>query len=1354
MKSHVHVPVKVTHRKIKVETQALVDCGASTVFVHDRFVKKNRIPKKKLKEPIVLYNIDRSKNQLGSITHFVKMEMDIDDHKHPQYMAVTNVGNEDIVIGVDWMKTHNPNIDWTKGLLALDRCQADHTHPKSALVSSLPKQKRTISVEDTVDEYDMQIDLNNINWSYVPNEVKIAAGFSKSQELAQAQKPVTPKTLEEMIPIQYREYLDVFSKKKASRLPKHQPWDFEVKLKPGYKMPPKRKQYRLSPVETKALDEHWEEQEKNGYSRVSLSPFGAPSFFVPKKEPGALRLVANYKDLNDITEDNRYPIPLSNEIIDMMQDAEDFSELDILVGFNNIRVKEGDEWKLAYSTNRGLREPLVMPMGVKGAPGTFQKMMNFILVDLINRRVVIAYLDNIWIFTKGGIEVHRRTVKEVLQILKDNDLYCKPEKCKFEQKKIEVLGLIVSPGQVEMDPIKLRGVLDWPEPKKVVELQSFTGFANFYRRFIPDFSEVSQPLYRLTKKDVPWTWGEAEQEAFDELKSRFCQAPILKFPDTNLPFKLETDASNYATGAILSQIGEDGEMHPVAYHSKSMAPAERNYEIHDKELLAIIRALKEYRQYLEGQNHVVDIFTDHKNLEYFMGSQDLSRRQARWALFLSRFNFRLHHRPGKLSAKPDALSRRPDHFKEDNDDNKAQIMLKPEMIVKATDTEPKPILERIRQHSGKDAVLAKALQQIKQAGLSSLNKDVQEWQTENGIVLHQGKVYVPQDHDLRRDLVSLHHDTPLTGHMGRWKTYELLSRNYWWPGMSNFVEKYVDGCETCGRNKTFPHKPFGLLQPNEVPTRPWGIISCDFITHLPPSRQFNAIMVVVDRMTKMAHFIPTTDDIDAAHTAKLYMQRVWRTHGVPDGIISDRGPQFDSLFMKELLHALKCQPRLSTPYHPRTDGQTERVNQNLEQYIRIFCNYEQNDWAEHLAHAEFTYNNSAHSATKVSPFYANYGFNPVFEPTVTPEFKSPSAQELLENIKRVQKEARSALVIAAERMKRHFDRRVQELPKIPIGSKVYISAKNIRTTRPAKKFAAKWHGPFRVIRKIGLDNYQIELPSEWKIHNVFHSSLLRPSKPDQIAGRRQQTIVQPQILPPILAEEDPDGYLVEEVIRSRRNQKGSIEYQVKWKGYKTPSWMPATTLTKIDPIFIDYHKKNPDAPRPQVLKGTQTKNIKADRKPTLSKHLSKASHVVARTQRNAKHTQSKGEGTQSRDPYGTRQHSALRENERAAKLVHSGQDRGRQNNRRPLSTARRAEDTRNPTGITSQVRQTGHRCHKTPPSSSARRTTTRQSRRNSSQDRARTQRTRDRQNGGSTPRRAQTSQESTRRQNKRAHHRL
>src|SRR5882672_10722492 len=325
-----------------------------------------------------------------------------------------------------------------------------------------------------------------------------------------------------------------------------------------------------------------------------------------------------------------------------------------------------------------------MFFGLTNSLATFQTMMNDIFWELIDEGVVAIYMDDILIFGGQTKEEHHAIIVWVLDILCKHQLNLMAEKCMFGQPTVEYLGLILSEGHVEMDPVKVAGIRDWPTPRNVTEVQSFVGFVNFYQWFIQDFSHVAKPLHQLTKKGEAWKWTKDKRKAFEELKQLITSTPILVQPDQSAQFRLETDASGYATGVVLSQLCEDDKWHPVGFTSKSLSSAERNYKIHDKELLSVVRGLEEWRHILEGTKHTIEVLNDHRNLMYFRESQNLNRRQACWSLFLSRFDFSLIHRPGRHSAKPDALSCRKDHLTEEGD-NQDQVMLLDERFDKSSE---------------------------------------------------------------------------------------------------------------------------------------------------------------------------------------------------------------------------------------------------------------------------------------------------------------------------------------------------------------------------------------------------------------------------------------------------------------------------------------------------------------------------------------------------------------------------------------------------------------------------------------------------------------------------------------------
>ena len=433
---------------------------------------------------------------------------------------------------------------------------------------------------------------------------------------------MAPKPSIEHIPPEFHRYASVFSDTASRALPPHRDCDHAIDIKPGTTMKRNASIYSLTPREMEALHNWIKDNLAKGYIRPSKFPWACSFFFVQKKD-GKLRPVQDYVPLNDITIVNTAPLPLINDLLDKLRGARYFTKFDLHSGYNNIRIKAGDEWKAAFKTSFGLFEPLVMTFGLCNAPATFQTSMNSLFEDLIDQGHIVVYLDDILLFHDSQTKLTTLT-HEVLRRLQNNSLFLKPEKCSFAKSSIGYLGFIISKGFVGMDPAKVEAVQQYPVPSKVKEVQAFLGFCNFYHRFVKDYSTIARPLFNLTMKDTPFVWGPDQQTAFATLLQAFISAPVLALPNHSKPFRLITDTSDFATGAILEQPDALNCWHPVAYHSKALQPAERNYEIHDKELLAIIRALEIFRHYLEGHPDVLEIWTDHSNLVYFTKKQKLS----------------------------------------------------------------------------------------------------------------------------------------------------------------------------------------------------------------------------------------------------------------------------------------------------------------------------------------------------------------------------------------------------------------------------------------------------------------------------------------------------------------------------------------------------------------------------------------------------------------------------------------------------------------------------------------------------------------------------------------------------------
>ena len=1163
-KNFPNIKIDITDENQNAYTiEALLDSGASAVYISPSFVEDHGIPTRKVSRPSFVLNADDSLNP-RMVTHEACFTSLVQGHRSTEWYFITDLGSKTMVIGMTWLRTHNPEVDWRTGHITFSRC---------------PRECRERSPKKFLDDH---LEVASIMTEFPQSICEI---FSPAKPIKHAatqwaiedfqNKKVL--TLEDIKKGPFADFLDVFEERMYNELPPHRKWDHKVDLVDDWeKRKWKPRVYPLSYQEQQELDKFLEENLANGRIRPSDSPLASPVFFIKKKD-GSNRLIVDYRKLNDLTIKNTYPLPRIDELIQKWKGCKYFTALDIRSGYYNIRMREGDEWKTAFITNRGLFEFLVMAFGKCNAPATFQTMMDSIFIVQIRRGDTNCFIDDIGIGTGNDPTGQRNpeeyaiyVVREILQICREHKLSLKPEKCHFLQKEIPYLGHYISGEGIRPDPVKLAGIKDWPPPRTVSELRSYLGLVGYYRRYMRDFSLVARPLNDLLRKDATWKWEEPQKHAFQELKDILLRDVFLLHPDQDKEFILETDASQFAWGAVLSQPDRNGKWKPIACVSKGFADAETRYDTHDRELLAIIRSLQVFRHWLMGTKQPFIILTDHNNLRYFSTKQFLSARQSRWAEFLAKFDFNLRYRPGRQASVPDKLSRRPD-FDRDIPKDDAQILISPEKFEAiphrinslADEFQGIPFGRDIFVEQAKDPLILKFNQ------LPESEEPPNGWSRGTDFWTYRGKIYIPST--LRQTVYKTLHEG--MAHPGKDNTLHSIRRDYYWPNMKPEVESWIEQCDACQRHKNRNKPTHGHLKPIDVIPRFWGVVTTDLITGLPPCKGYDSIWTATDKRGKIKHIAPTTTSLDSKGLWDLIVQNIWKHHGTMDKLICDRGPQMSSRFTRDMGKKFGIEIAMSTAYHPQTDGQSERTNQEVEQALRTVVNWHQDDWVDWLPIVEFALNNRYHKGLKTTPFYANYGYHPQIGSL--PRIVSPieSVEDFVENLHNVQKSTEKSLIQAAEDMKRFYDKHHGATPEFEVGQKVLLDNSNIALNRPSRKLAEKRSGPFKIIERIGSHAYRLELPPQWKnIHPVFHVSKLDAYREDPA----NPNFIQP---PPDIVEGEPE-WEVEKILDSRFN-RDRLEYRVKWLGWPDAeiSWQDERDLVHSQELIEEFYRDHPGAPR-------------------------------------------------------------------------------------------------------------------------------------------------------------------------------
>lgn len=835
-------------------------------------------------------------------------------------------------------------------------------------------------------------------------------------------------------------------------------------------MPIKQRYYPISPAIQKIVDKELDEMLRLGIVEKSRSAWASPILLVPKKD-GGYRFCVDYRQLNRVTQADAYPLPQVSWTLDRLRDAKYLSSIDIKSAYWQIPMSETSKQYTAFTVpNRGLFHFNRMPFGLANAPATWQRYIDEVIGSDLDPHVFV-YLDDIVIVT-ATIEKHFDVLQTVFKRLKAARLTLNKDKCKFFREKLNYLGYVVDGNGLHVDPEKVKAVLEIPIPKKISDVRRMVGMASWYRRFVPNFATVIAPLTALLKKTCKTiSWSIDCQNAWDIIKDKLVTAPILTRPDFDKEFIIQTDASDFGLGAVLTQMIDQNEK-VICYLSRSLTAQERKYSTTEKECLAVLWAVEKLRPYVEGTHFRV--ITDHYSLVWLNKLKSPSGRLARWSIRLQQYNFSIEHRNGKDHVVPDMLSR----------------------------SVPVVVDELLTENANRDPWL----DQLKQNIVNNEYK-YPNYRVENGKVFKRVKVnYSELSGDEgwrevvhkkdRSGLIHKFHDLPETGgHLGVFKTISKLNQFFYWPKLKSDVMKYIKNCKICQQIKVEQKSPAGRMNSHLDANKPWKYISIDLIGPLPRSTKgFSYILVVLDVFSKFPVCFPLRK-ATASHVVRCLEDGVFLTYGVPLTVLSDNGVQFRSKEYQKLLKSYNVKSKFTPFYHAQANP-TERTNRTIKTMLTAYVNDNHRGWDKFLSRVVCALRTAKNETTKYTPYFVNYGREMILDGElhnkIGDRFKT-SIGERTKDFGRLFRELYMRIGSAAERSQARYNlshREVNFEPGERVWKRNFTLSDAIRGI--TAKMSKKYVGPYRVRKKVSQESYELEDDDGNVLNGHWHVSHLKP----------------------------------------------------------------------------------------------------------------------------------------------------------------------------------------------------------------------------------------------------------------------